>query len=287
MRHRHAGSEKEALSELERLFERDELNKIVPRDLDFFKHAFEPSAETMRKIRKIKALLLLGLKPSKAVREVGLGWKNYYKYLAHIYDIVPISLSSEYVRDYEFRGLPVKHMQILLDYPAKLIAARKIREKFVKENLSVDMKIGRKWFELSKSLKMKWIDEFFWKTSEVLSVPQGRLIHEFRGVSLRDAGYAWLFVLRSIDQKPISLKQSSTKEAIIEIFWGRIRPDDEDSVFALTIQKAYFGTGFDDMDALNMAALLSLFPLRFLNELKTSVPKALSIDFSELHRSED
>jgi ACT domain-containing protein len=64
----------------------DHDNTITGGEIEFFKLVLNPSAKVVREISLVKRLLKEGKALYKAIREAGLGQKNYYKYAPLVYD---------------------------------------------------------------------------------------------------------------------------------------------------------------------------------------------------------
>jgi hypothetical protein len=122
-----------------------------------------PSMETMIKIMKVKELLKRGATLREAIRSVGLGWKNFYKYSPLIYledpDLlipIPKRFLKECMRVMSFDTL-VQIRAVLNEiakYAALELAWRLYRIGRVKPD-----EFGKKWYTLAQDLMKAWIYE--------------------------------------------------------------------------------------------------------------------------------
>jgi len=122
-----------------------------------------PSMETMIKIVKVKELLKQGATLREAIRSVGLGWKNFYKYSPLIYledpDLlipIPKRFLKECMRVMSFDTLV--QIRAVLNEIAKY-AALELTWKLYRIGKVKPDEFGKKWYTLAQDLMKAWIYE--------------------------------------------------------------------------------------------------------------------------------
>ena len=70
-------------------------------------YGLSPESETLLKILRLQELLKKGFSVRRALRAVGLGWRNYYEYAPVIYmdPELLIPIPKEFIRDYGILGI--------------------------------------------------------------------------------------------------------------------------------------------------------------------------------------
>jgi ACT domain-containing protein len=94
---------------------------ITEKEIELFKLVLNPSPEVARKVSLVKRLLKESKPLYKAIREAGLGWKNYYKYAPLIYDDpeILVPLPKIILKEYIYRQIDVKSIRAVLDCVTK------------------------------------------------------------------------------------------------------------------------------------------------------------------------
>jgi len=84
-------------------------------------YGLSPEPETLLKIFRLQELLKKGFSVRRALRAVGLGWRNYYKYAPVIYvgPELPIPLPKGFIRDYSILGIDLDQLRMVLNEVAK------------------------------------------------------------------------------------------------------------------------------------------------------------------------
>lgn len=123
-------------------------------------HGLSPKSETLLKILKLQELLKRGLSVRRALKALGLGWKNYYKYAPIIYmdPELPIPLPKEFIRDYSILGIDLDQLRVALNEVTKYTALDIMRKQLLKGKIKRSG-FGRKWLELAQDLLKVWIHE--------------------------------------------------------------------------------------------------------------------------------
>jgi len=130
----------------------------------WFNLILRPMPETCRKIALARKLLREGAPVHVAVRQAGLGWKNYYKYAPLIYEDpeILIPLPRGFLRDYWRHGVPVEQLRLAFNEAAKHVAQRLVRRLVARgRNLEALRNPGKVWLGLSRDLQIKWIHEIW------------------------------------------------------------------------------------------------------------------------------
>jgi len=142
------------------------ITKDLFRELVEFRKALErtyglsPEPETLLKILRLQGLLKKGLSVRRALKAMGLGWRNYFKYAPTIYmdPELPISLSKGFIRDYSILGTDLNQLRIALNEVTKYTALDIVKKQLLKGKIRRST-LGRKWLELTQNLLKAWIYE--------------------------------------------------------------------------------------------------------------------------------
>ncbi len=132
-----------------------ELRKAIER-----MYGLSPELETLLKILRLQELLKRGLSVRKALKAVGLGWKNYYRYAPVIYmdPELFIPLPKGFIRDYSILKIDIDQLRIALNDVAKYVALDVVRKQLLRGKIRRS-EFGRKWLELTQNLLKAWIHE--------------------------------------------------------------------------------------------------------------------------------
>ena len=132
-----------------------ELRKAIERT-----YGLSPEPETLLKILKLRELLKKDVSVRRALKDVGLGWKNFYKYAPIIYMDLElfIPLPKEFIRDYSILGIDLDQLRLALNEVAKYVALDVARKQLLKGKRRRS-RFGRKWLELAQNLLKVWIHE--------------------------------------------------------------------------------------------------------------------------------
>ena len=123
-------------------------------------YGLSPEPETLLKILRLQKLLKKGFSVRKALKNAGLGWKNYYKYAPIIYmdPELPIPLPKGFIRDYSILRIDLDQLRIALNEVAKYVALDVVRKQLLRGKIKRS-EFGRKWLELAQDLLKAWIHE--------------------------------------------------------------------------------------------------------------------------------
>ncbi|WP_440060000.1 hypothetical protein ACSU1N_02265 [Thermogladius sp. 4427co] len=122
-----------------------------------------PSRETLVKILKLQSLLERGATLRGAIRRVGLGWKNYYKYAPVIYMsprlLVPISKSYLRVHAVHFGWELVERIRLAVNEVVK-DAVLEMAKRLLKGKIK-HRDLGKRWLRVAQDLVKAWMHEVF------------------------------------------------------------------------------------------------------------------------------
>jgi len=125
-----------------------ELRKAIER-----MYGLSPEPETLLKILRLQELLKKGFSVRKALKAIGLGWKNYYKCAPIIYmdPELPIPLPKGFIRDYSILGIDMDQLRVALNDVAKYVALDVVRKQLLRGRIRRS-EFRRKWLELTQNL---------------------------------------------------------------------------------------------------------------------------------------
>jgi len=123
-------------------------------------YGLSPEPETLLKILRLQKLLKKGFSVRKALKNAGLGWKNYYKYAPIIYMDPELHkpLPKGFIRDYSILRIDLDQLRIALNEVAKYVALDVVRKQLLRGKIKRS-EFGRKWLELAQDLLKAWIHE--------------------------------------------------------------------------------------------------------------------------------
>ena len=96
----------------------------------------------------------------EALKAVGLGQKNYYKYAPIIYmdPELLIPLPKGFIRDYSILRIDLEQLRMVLDEVAEYKALNIVKKQLLRGKIRRS-EFGRKWLELAQDLLKAWIHE--------------------------------------------------------------------------------------------------------------------------------
>lgn len=122
-----------------------------------------PSVETVIKIMKVKELLKRGATLKEAIRNVGLGWKSFYKYApltyldnSNLLIFIPKQFLKQYTHILGYNTLT--QSRVVLNEVAKYVALELTWKLYRKGKVRPD-EFGKKWYTLAQDLLKAWINE--------------------------------------------------------------------------------------------------------------------------------
>jgi hypothetical protein len=125
--------------------------------------SYRPGLETLVKILRLQELLRKGLPLYRAVKDAGIGWKNYYKYAPAVYMdpglLIPVPKS--FLRDRMVLGVSgetLEQLRIAVNEVAKHAAWQVTRKRLLR-GIIKRSQLGKEWLETAKHIVMAWIDE--------------------------------------------------------------------------------------------------------------------------------
>ena len=123
-------------------------------------YGLSPEPETLLKILRLQELLKKGFSVRRALKAVGLGWRNYYKYAPVIYMDPELltPLPKGFIGDYSILGIDLDQLRIVLDGVAEYAALDIVRKQLLRGKIRRS-EFGRKWLELAQDLLRAWIHE--------------------------------------------------------------------------------------------------------------------------------
>ena len=123
-------------------------------------YGLSPEPETLLKILRLQELLKKGFSVHRALKAVGLGWRNYYKYAPIIYmdPELHIPLPKGFIGDYSILGIDLERLRIALNEVAKHVALDIVRRQLLRGRIK-RIEFGRKRLEQAQNLLKAWIHE--------------------------------------------------------------------------------------------------------------------------------
>ena len=123
-------------------------------------YGLSPEPETLLKILRLQELLKKGFSVRRALRAVGLGWRNCYKYAPVIYmdSELLTPLPKGFIGDYSILGIDLDQLRLALNEVAKYTALDIVRKQLVRGRIK-RIEFGRKWLEQAQDLLEAWVRE--------------------------------------------------------------------------------------------------------------------------------
>ena len=93
--------------------------------------AFSPELETLLKILKLQGFLKKDLSVRRALKSVGLEWRNYFKYAQQLYmdpELPSITTQGGSIRDHSILGIDLDQLRFVLNEVVKLRGPRYTKE---------------------------------------------------------------------------------------------------------------------------------------------------------------